>query len=86
MNYEGGRFKHFKAELMQMISVKIQKKGMLRLSAGARFTNFKTILMQVIIGSVINLKKWSNNICGNTKKGTLSAEGGRTINFKAILT
>ena len=41
--------------------------------------------MQVIIGSVINLKKWSNTICGNTKKGTLSAEGGRTNNFKAVL-
>ena len=34
---------------------------------------------------MINLKKWSNNICGNTKKGTLSAEGGSTNNFEALL-
>ena len=39
-----GRFNNSKAELMQTVSVKIQKKAY----AGGRFNNFKTILMQVI--------------------------------------
>ena len=41
---------------------------MLSLSAEARFNNFKAILMQVIVGSVTTLKRWSNNFCENTKK------------------
>ena len=40
------------------------KKGMLSLSAEAKFNNFKAILMQVIVGSV---KRWSNNFCANKK-------------------
>ena len=40
-----GRFNNSKAELMQTVSVKIQKKAY----AGGRFNNFKAILMQVIM-------------------------------------
>ena len=60
---------------------------MLSLCAGGRFNNFKAVLKQVIVSSVTNLKRWSNNFCENTKKGILSlcAEGGRTNNFKAVL-
>ena len=38
--------------------------------------------MEVIVGSVTSLQRWSD-----TKKGILSlcAEGGRTKNFKAVL-
>ena len=60
---------------------------MLSLCAGGRFNNFKAVLMQVIVGSVTNLKIWSNNFCENIKKGVLSlcTKGGRFNNSKAIL-
>ena len=58
---------------MQIISVKIQKNCMLNICPGARFNNFKAILMQVIVGNVITLKRWSKIFYENIKKNVLLA-------------
>ena len=59
---------------------------MLSLSAGARFTNFKAILMQVIVGSVITLIN-CEVISVKIPKSILNicAKGGRFNNSKAEL-